>query len=154
MVTSSESLVPAIPTTAHRDEQTCRNFFLFEPICTAILLAMCSAVHVIRIHAIYEKSRAVLSGMGGLLAFQIVVTAICCGFYRCMSPLSCHKFPAPDPFVQPPLSRTDRDASQSPSTTGKASTGCPQLCCTPPPSFLLSTGLFNRSSLSQFRTGS
>ncbi|TCD65097.1 hypothetical protein EIP91_003071 [Steccherinum ochraceum] len=63
-------------------DQTCSHFYLFEPIMTAILLAMCSAVHVIRIHAIYEKSRAVLTGMGGLLALQIVVTGIACGFFR------------------------------------------------------------------------
>ena len=66
--------------------QQCSHFFLFEPICTAILLAACSIVHVIRIHAIYEKNRNILYGMGGLLAFQIVVTAICCGFYRCKCP--------------------------------------------------------------------
>ncbi|KAH9950543.1 hypothetical protein B0H21DRAFT_686444 [Amylocystis lapponica] len=60
----------------------CSHFYLFEPICTAILLAICSAVHVIRIHAIYERSRTVLFGMGGLLALQIIVTAISCGFYR------------------------------------------------------------------------
>lgn len=60
----------------------CQKFYLFEPICTAILLALCSAVHVIRIHAIYERNRSVLAGMGALLAIQIVVTAICCGFYR------------------------------------------------------------------------
>ncbi|KAJ3485855.1 hypothetical protein NLI96_g4652 [Meripilus lineatus] len=58
------------------------RFYLFEPICTAILLAMCSIVHVIRIHAIYEKSRAVLAGMGSLFALQVVVTAIACGFFR------------------------------------------------------------------------
>jgi hypothetical protein len=61
---------------------TCQKFYLFEPICTAILLAATSAVHVIRIHAIYEKSRPVLALMGGLFALQIVVTAIACGFYR------------------------------------------------------------------------
>ncbi|KAI0648005.1 hypothetical protein C8Q79DRAFT_953042 [Trametes meyenii] len=60
----------------------CSHFFLFEPICTAILLAACSLVHVIRIHAIYDKSRNVLFSMGGLLALQVVVTAICCGFFR------------------------------------------------------------------------
>ena len=65
--------------------QQCSHFFLFEPICTAILLAACSIIHVIRIHAIYEKKRNVLFGMGGLLALQVVVTAICCGFYRCES---------------------------------------------------------------------
>ncbi|KAH8104517.1 hypothetical protein BXZ70DRAFT_888058 [Cristinia sonorae] len=63
-------------------QAACSHFYLFEPICTAILLAMCSAVHVIRIHAIYEKSRAVLSLMGGLLAIQIVATAVACGFFR------------------------------------------------------------------------
>ncbi|KAI0034656.1 hypothetical protein K488DRAFT_22000, partial [Vararia minispora EC-137] len=60
----------------------CQRFYLFEPICTAILLAACSLVHVIRIHAIYDKDRTVLYGMGGLFALQIVVTAICCGFFR------------------------------------------------------------------------
>ncbi|KAJ7505364.1 hypothetical protein B0H11DRAFT_1978308 [Mycena galericulata] len=62
--------------------ETCQKFYLFEPICTAILLAACSAVHVIRIHAIYDRNRAVLMGMGSLFALQIVVTAVCCGFYR------------------------------------------------------------------------
>jgi hypothetical protein len=60
----------------------CQKFYLFEPICTALLLAAASAVHVIRIHAIYDKSRAVLMGMGALFGIQIVATAICCGFYR------------------------------------------------------------------------
>ena len=69
--------------------QQCSHFFLFEPICTAILLAACSIVHVIRIHAIYEKNRNILYGMGGLLALQVVVTAICCGFYRCKYPILC-----------------------------------------------------------------
>ncbi|KAJ4000391.1 hypothetical protein F5050DRAFT_533939 [Lentinula boryana] len=63
-------------------QATCQHFFLFEPICTAILLAATSAVHVIRTHAIYDKNRPVLIGMGCLYAVQIVVTAICCGFYR------------------------------------------------------------------------
>jgi len=61
---------------------SCSHFFLFEPICTAILLAAVSAVHVIRIHAIYDKNRSVLYSMSTLYAVQIVVTAICCGFYR------------------------------------------------------------------------
>lgn len=51
---------------------TCRSFPL-------------SAIHVIRVHAIYEKSRPVLLGLSSLFAVQIVVTAICCGFYRCTS---------------------------------------------------------------------
>ncbi|KAG7443061.1 uncharacterized protein BT62DRAFT_996214 [Guyanagaster necrorhizus] len=61
---------------------SCEKFYLFEPICTAILLAAASAVHVLRIQAIYEKSRAVLFGMGALFAMQVIVTAVCCGFYR------------------------------------------------------------------------
>ena len=64
--------------------QRCSKFYLFEPICTAILLAITSFVHVYRIHAIYDKNRSVLYGMGSLYAVQIVVTAICCGFYRGM----------------------------------------------------------------------
>jgi len=63
-------------------QASCNHFFLFEPICTAILLAVTSTVHVIRIYAIYDKSRAILLGLTILLATQIVVTAICCGFYR------------------------------------------------------------------------
>ena len=62
--------------------QRCQKFFLFEPICTAVLLAICSMVHVIRIHAIYDKNKKILAGMSSLLAVQIVVTAICCGFFR------------------------------------------------------------------------
>ncbi|KZT12011.1 uncharacterized protein LAESUDRAFT_719972 [Laetiporus sulphureus 93-53] len=63
-------------------QERCSGFYLFEPICTAILLAVISFVHVYRIHAIYDKNRSVLHGMGGLFALQIVITAICCGFYR------------------------------------------------------------------------
>ncbi|KAF7422581.1 hypothetical protein PC9H_010737 [Pleurotus ostreatus] len=62
-------------------QDRCQKFYLFEPICTAILLAAASLVHVTRIYAIYDKSRTVLYGMGSLLAAQIVVTAVCCGFY-------------------------------------------------------------------------
>ncbi|KAF9497651.1 hypothetical protein BDN71DRAFT_1444458 [Pleurotus eryngii] len=65
----------------HWTQDRCQKFYLFEPICTAILLAAASLVHVIRIYAIYDKSRTVLYGMGSLLAVQIVVTAVCCGFY-------------------------------------------------------------------------
>ncbi|KAJ7780611.1 hypothetical protein DFH07DRAFT_436394 [Mycena maculata] len=82
---------------------TCQKFYLFEPICTAILLAAASgmhtarspcsnntsvAVHVIRIHAIYDRKPAVLVGMGGLFAVQVVVTAVCCAFYRSVPLLS------------------------------------------------------------------
>ncbi|THH03347.1 hypothetical protein EW145_g6330 [Phellinidium pouzarii] len=64
--------------------QQCSHFFLFEPICTAILVSACSVVHVIRVHAIYGKSRQVLLGMSALLGFQIVCMAVACGFYRVM----------------------------------------------------------------------
>ncbi len=47
-----------------------------------------SVVHVIRIHAIYDKNRAILFALGTLYGAQIVVTAICCAFYRCALPSS------------------------------------------------------------------
>jgi hypothetical protein len=49
----------------------------------AAVMTISSVVHTIRIHGIYDKSRSVLYGMGLLLAFQVVVTGICCAFYRC-----------------------------------------------------------------------
>lgn len=36
-----------------------------------ILVALCSAVHVIRIHAIYDKSRPILAGLSALLLIQV-----------------------------------------------------------------------------------
>ncbi|KLO14785.1 hypothetical protein SCHPADRAFT_825713 [Schizopora paradoxa] len=63
-------------------QSQCQHFFLFEPICTAILMAANSIVHVIRVHAIYDKSRPVLSGLTALFAVQVIVMAVCCGFYR------------------------------------------------------------------------
>jgi hypothetical protein len=49
----------------------CDKFYMFEPICTMILLAMCSAVHVIRIYAIFDKSRPILAGLSALLLLQV-----------------------------------------------------------------------------------
>ncbi|XP_006462734.1 hypothetical protein AGABI2DRAFT_73048 [Agaricus bisporus var. bisporus H97] len=63
-------------------QDRCQSFYLFEPICTAILLAAASAVHVIRITAIYNKQRGILALMGLLFAAQVVVTGIACGFFR------------------------------------------------------------------------
>jgi hypothetical protein len=63
-------------------QDVCQKFYLFEPICTAILLAATSAIHVIRIHAIYDKNRTILTAMGGLFGVQIVVTAVSFPFYR------------------------------------------------------------------------
>jgi len=62
-------------------QTVCQRFYLFEPICTAILLAATSAIHVIRINAIYDKNRSILFTMGALYAVQIVVTIVCCAFY-------------------------------------------------------------------------
>lgn len=60
----------------------CTKFYLFEPICTMILIALCSAVHVLRIHAIYDKSRPILAALGALLLIQVAVMAVSSGFYR------------------------------------------------------------------------
>ncbi|KAF9483448.1 hypothetical protein BDN70DRAFT_873724 [Pholiota conissans] len=68
--------------------EQCQKFFLFEPIATAILLACTSAVHVIRIHAIYDSKRPILILMSALYALQIVVTGIAAGFYRSVPLLS------------------------------------------------------------------
>jgi hypothetical protein len=62
--------------------EMCNKFYLFEPICTMILIALCSSVHVIRIHAIYDKSRPILAGLAALLLVQIAVMAVCSAFYR------------------------------------------------------------------------
>jgi hypothetical protein len=59
----------------------CHKFYLFEPICTAVLLAACSVVHVVRIQGIYGQDRTILYGLGALTAVQIVVDAICCAFF-------------------------------------------------------------------------
>ncbi len=49
----------------------CNKFYLFEPVTTMILVSLCSTVHVVRVHAIYDKSRAVLGGLGAVLLFQV-----------------------------------------------------------------------------------
>jgi hypothetical protein len=49
------------------------------------LLTHPTAIHVIRIHAIYDKNRAILGVMSALYAVQIVVTAVSSAFYRCSS---------------------------------------------------------------------
>ncbi|KAF8195423.1 hypothetical protein BJ912DRAFT_956925 [Pholiota molesta] len=62
--------------------EQCQRFYLFEPIATAVLLAATSAVHVIRIHAIYDAKRPILILMSALYALQIVMTGVASGFYR------------------------------------------------------------------------
>jgi hypothetical protein len=49
---------------------------------TAILLSISSLVIVIRVSAIYEQSRPVTFGLGALLVIQVIVQAVCCGFYE------------------------------------------------------------------------
>ncbi|KAF9219158.1 hypothetical protein BS17DRAFT_789920 [Gyrodon lividus] len=60
----------------------CRRFWPYEPICTAILLFAASAIHVIRVSAIYSHASRIRILLLLLLFVQAVVTAICCGFYR------------------------------------------------------------------------
>ncbi|KAA1469803.1 hypothetical protein DENSPDRAFT_644457 [Dentipellis sp. KUC8613] len=69
-------------------QSMCQKFYLFEPICTAIILAVCSTIHAIRIHAIYDRNRTILAGMSALVGIQIVATAISCAFYRSVPLLS------------------------------------------------------------------
>jgi hypothetical protein len=63
-------------------QASCNKFYLFEPICTAILLAAASAVHVVRIYAIYDKNRTILFSLGALFGVQVAVTGVACAFYR------------------------------------------------------------------------
>ena len=52
-------------------QEMCSKFYLFEPVTTMVLVSLCSAVHVIRVHAIYDKSRAILGGLGAVLLLQV-----------------------------------------------------------------------------------
>jgi hypothetical protein len=49
----------------------CKKFYLFESICIIIIIALCSAVHVIRFHAIYDKTHPILAGIGLLILIQV-----------------------------------------------------------------------------------
>lgn len=60
----------------------CQRFYLFEPIMTAILVSTCSAVHLVRIRAIYDKSNTITGLLGGLLCLQVALMAVACGFYH------------------------------------------------------------------------
>jgi len=66
----------------HWTTEMCQSFFLFEPILTGILVSACSAVHLVRIRAIYDKSNQITGILGVLLLVQIVMMGIACGFYR------------------------------------------------------------------------
>ncbi|EJD37232.1 hypothetical protein AURDEDRAFT_116916 [Auricularia subglabra TFB-10046 SS5] len=63
-------------------QSMCQDFYLFEPIVTAVLLALCSAVHLIRVHAIYEKNTTILAGLSALLLAQVASMAVGIGFFR------------------------------------------------------------------------
>ncbi|CAE7090942.1 unnamed protein product [Rhizoctonia solani] len=62
----------------------CQNFYLFEPIVTMCLVSLCSVVALIRLHAIFDHSKAVLGGLGMLLVLQVGIMSACCAFYRPM----------------------------------------------------------------------
>ncbi|KAG8737035.1 hypothetical protein FRC11_002257 [Ceratobasidium sp. 423] len=62
----------------------CKSFYLFEPIVTMCLVSLCSVVALIRLHAIFDHSKAVLGGLGMLLLLQVGIMAACCAFYRPM----------------------------------------------------------------------
>ncbi|KAG8693933.1 hypothetical protein FRC08_008802, partial [Ceratobasidium sp. 394] len=62
----------------------CRRFYLFEPIVTMCLVSLCSVVALIRLHAIFDHSKAVLGGLSVLLLVQVATMAACCAFYRPM----------------------------------------------------------------------
>jgi hypothetical protein len=130
----------------------CSRFYLFEPICTAILLAVCSGasatprrhdnkqlippsvVHVIRLYGIYEQDRKIIFGLGALTAVQIVVDAVCCAFYTCASIshwifflISAWLLSATSPpSVQSYLFARHRGALRALGTRGWASIGSPQ----------------------------
>lgn len=59
-------------------QDMCNKFYLFEPVTTMVLVSLCSAVHVIRVHAIYDKSRAILGGLGAVLLLQVSPFSLCC----------------------------------------------------------------------------
>ncbi|KIJ33860.1 hypothetical protein M422DRAFT_70334 [Sphaerobolus stellatus SS14] len=62
--------------------EMCQKFFLFEPILTGILVSVCSAVHLIRVRAIYDKSQQITILLGTLLLVQVCMMAVACGFYH------------------------------------------------------------------------
>ena len=71
----------------HRDSHGCELQYVLEATFgLAGCLRLLSVVHVIRVHAIYDKSRPILGGLSGLFALQVIVMAVCCGFYRCEFP--------------------------------------------------------------------
>jgi hypothetical protein len=62
--------------------EMCDRFYLFEPIVTMVLVSTCSVVHLVRVHAIYDKSRPILFGLGALLLAQVVTMAVAVAFFH------------------------------------------------------------------------
>ncbi|KAF9510983.1 hypothetical protein BS47DRAFT_1347305 [Hydnum rufescens UP504] len=63
-------------------ESSCRRFYLFEPIMTAVLMMLSSSALVIRASAIYEQSLRVKIPLSALLLVQFAVHFASCFFYR------------------------------------------------------------------------
>ncbi|VDC06025.1 unnamed protein product [Peniophora sp. CBMAI 1063] len=60
----------------------CHRFYLFEPIWSACVLALCSVVHIIRLTAVYDRSRRILCSMSAFGVVQVILTAACSAFFR------------------------------------------------------------------------
>ncbi|KZV96094.1 hypothetical protein EXIGLDRAFT_714671 [Exidia glandulosa HHB12029] len=60
----------------------CSNFYLFEPIVTAVLVVLCSIVHAIRVYAIYDKSTALLGVLSAGILAEVAAMATSIAFYR------------------------------------------------------------------------
>jgi len=70
------------PCTADTHYQMCKKFYLFEPICTAVLLSMCGVAHAVRISAIFDKSIAVLGVLGAGTFAMATAMGVGSAFYR------------------------------------------------------------------------
>ena len=82
----------------------CQRFYLFEPILTAILVSICSLIHLVRIRAIYDKSNQITGFLGALLLVQVVMMGVSCGFYHGMSACVLFRPPrVPHPLVVVPV---------------------------------------------------
>ena len=102
------------------------------PVIESVLISALAAVHVIRISAIYEKHKGVVSLFVLLLTAQVVVTGVCCAFYFCASlssfpPLctDCDRISQLCPLKRVKAVLQDRN------TYGSASIGLLPHCCIP-----------------------
>ncbi|KAG8848945.1 hypothetical protein FRB96_000966 [Tulasnella sp. 330] len=60
----------------------CNKFYLFEPICTVVLMCVASASLAVRLYAVYDRSKLVMGLLGGFLFLQIVAMGVCTAFYK------------------------------------------------------------------------